>query len=1415
MDWDEFQRRTRAIVLPKSLQPGRCLIAVLYHENDSRQQLKNADFLWMRGHANTPVRKIYQEYEKHRNCKDFHLVSLDRLIEPRNKLKDITDGDPELVVFKAVHASKWCGSSELPSSVARPQTPLEVYPKQSAPTEKCPTPCNEEEFKAGVALTEPHVPSTSTTPCTPLATHSQEESVKPSQCDTPQNLPHADAPDTEPLTQEVQARQASFDLSTGQLRSANPTSTERFGPDQQQETPAFPNGHKIVTLPTFQKQPVNLSITSQQTENRSIQPSSTDPQAQSESVSHGLTDSQIRLTAEKSPPRPSAAVLSPDSPPFASSGAVTAVQSAGSESQAHVPPTSHNQAEDAPSRPFDPGHFFDREETPIQDVGKETKPAYNFVKAIMEQENPVLLEAGVQQSLVLLDKFKQSFSEYAASDADAQAWIESIDKLIPQAKRKRTVIGVIGNTGAGKSSVINALLDEERLLPTNCMRACTAVVTEISWNDSTEPFSKYRAEIEFLSREEWGKEVALLMKEFLNENGKLQPDASNQDTDAGIAWAKFHAVYPKVTKDELGNCTVSGLMADKDLLVLGTTKKIGTSFPENFYQELQRFVDSKEKVTKKSKKDNGDGAPTGMECWPLIKVVRIYTKAPALSTGAVVVDLPGVHDSNAARAAVAQRYMKQCTGLWIVAPITRAVDDKAAKTLLGNSFKLQLKYDGVLSTVTFICSKTDDISITEAIDTLGLADEVETLYEQQHRLEDKIKDTRNKITHLEELKKVYGLVEREASDGIETWENLKESLDDGSQVFAPRPKSTKRKKSETARKSRKKLHTGRKHSHADFFVDENPGTEESDDEVRAPQEPLTEGDIKTKLKTLRETRKNARSEGAEIKPKIDELRPQIHEAQAEIKALKAEVSRICISGRNEYSKEAIQMDFAAGIKELDQENAAEEDEETFNPDEEQRDYEQVARNLPVFCVSSRAYQKMCKRLQKDDPVPGFNAPEETEMPQLQTHCRKLTELGRGQSSRNFLLGVCQLLSTFTLWASNDGTGLNITDEDMSKQIKSVKRRLSELEDGLDACIKACIDAIEQELEYQIYDKFSDLVQNAINAAPNTVAAWGATKDRGGLPWSSYKATVRRNGIFRSTTVGKCDFNSDLVDPIVKKLATGWERAFLNRLPKAFSNFIGDSGKLLHKFHEAVEMHVHHNGVSLASLSTLKTQIHNYEMLFGKLNPHLIQLMTKLQREANRDFAPTIENFMSTVHEVCAEESGKGSFVRMKAAMSEYVERNRHTMFNQATLTVKRHLEAMCRSLRQLIEEQVDEIFLKIQADYMRVLGGVKLIEAASTSKEKAMRNEVMDILRGVDAQFKPIANGEFSPQHLAGGDVESADLMDDEGSVPSESDHESTDEDAMTGEDEDSDTEDIVTGVVEETAENFATYDSDTDAMEH
>jgi hypothetical protein len=981
----------------------------------------------------------------------------------------------------------------------------------------------------------------------------------------------------------------------------------------------------------------------------------------------------------------------------------------------------------------------------------------------MEQQDVQVLEAGVARSMQILGELQQQFSSYSAN-TDAQAWIQSIAKLMLQAERKRTVVGVVGNTGAGKSSVINAMLDEERLVPTNCMRACTAVVTEISWNDSSDPSSKYRAEIEFIDREDWQKELETLMKELLTDNGTISREAQDPNSDAGIAWAKFHSVYPSVAKNCIGECTVSSLMSKSSVVdILGTTKKIRAIRPDRFYYELQRYVDSKEKVSKKANgkerdqnKNREKKQSFEMEYWPLIKVVKIYTKSSALSTGAVIVDLPGVQDSNAARAAVAQGYMKQCTGLWIVAPINRAVDDKAAKTLLGDSFKRQLKYDGGFDSVTFICSKTDDISITEAIDSLELEDKVTEYEEERDHHKEQIEQIKSRVANLRETQDVYKSALSQAADDIEVWEGLQEQLDGGEPVFAPSPKVNKRKKTGSSRVSKKKRYASEEDSDSDFITsddDEGAGIDNDDDEedddedvtFQAERTRLSETNIKDKLKELRKTTKNARREGTEIKSSIDEQRFQIREHQAKIVDVQTKLSQICIAGRNEYSKTAIQRDFAAGIKEIDQENAAE-DEDNFNPDEELRDYDQVAQSLPVFCVSSRAYQKLCGRMKKDDDVPGFTAPEETEIPFLQEHCKRLTESGRIQTSRAFLMNLCQLLTTFNLWAANDGTGLKMSDNDKHKQVNYLLRRLKELEDVLEAAVRACINEMRLEMKTQIFDKCPDLIDHAIEAAPATAHAWG-NKEKGGLLYSSYKAVVRRDGVFQSAAAGSRDFNFDLVAPIFKRLATGWERAFAIRLPKAFDLYIANVGKILHKFHEAVESRARENGVSLANVSVLKSQIHNYEQIFRDLGVVLLTQMTELQREANRDFTPTIATIMHSVYERCTDERGPGSYKRMKEHMTDHVERERHNMFRAAVRAVENHLESMCKALESSMETKVDEVFVQMKADYMRVLGGVASNQpiplALHSTEKRDLRSQIRDILQGIDARFEPILNGDL------------------------------------------------------------------------
>ena len=590
------------------------------------------------------------------------------------------------------------------------------------------------------------------------------------------------------------------------------------------------------------------------------------------------------------------------------------------------------------------------------------------------------------------------------------------------------------------------MLDEERLVPTNCMRACTAVVTEISFNHEQEP---YRAHIEFVSQAEWERELKIMFDDLLDSNGQVSRDCANEDTDAGIAWQKIKAVYPKKTKEDIAKSSTATLLQEVSH-VLGTTRDVKETDSLRFYKKLQRFVDSQEKATGLKDKENKRKEPKEMEFWPLIRVVRIYVKSPALATGAVIVDLPGVHDANAARAAVAEGYMKQCTGLWIVAPINRAVDDKAAKSLLGESFKRQLKMDGGFNSITFICSKTDDISLEEAQDSLGLDDEMAPYWAEIDELSKTQKIKKTQLKELKETKTIYGEVLNDIDEQLDEWQVLKDKLEEGKSVVAPKSKGARKRKSGVKDKSRKKQRWTIGSDDEDVEdSDHQPQSVDSEEDEQTEednaQEPLTEDQITTKLQELRTAKKEARLHKTEITENIMTLRQQIEEAEEAQQKIESKLSALCISGRNRYSKGAIQQDFAAGIKELDQELADEEDEANFDPEAEVRDYEEVARGLPVFCVSSRGYQKLKGRLRKDPKILGFTTIEETEIPQLQAHCEQLTEAGRSANCRTFINKLSQLLNSLSLWASNDGSGANMTGEQRAREARYLQTGLSALE----------------------------------------------------------------------------------------------------------------------------------------------------------------------------------------------------------------------------------------------------------------------------------------------------------------------------------------------------------------------------------
>ncbi|KAF2102156.1 hypothetical protein NA57DRAFT_35654, partial [Rhizodiscina lignyota] len=896
-------------------------------------------------------------------------------------------------------------------------------------------------------------------------------------------------------------------------------------------------------------------------------------------------------------------------------------------------------------------------------------------------EFPVeVLESGVKQGAALLQEFGDSMSRKSHISRDAAQWLTQIENLRKQAVKGRTVIGVVGNTGAGKSSVINAMLDEERLVPTNCMRACTAVVTEISWNDSDDPDLRYRAQIEFIKEEDWAKELAVLFKDLIDQSGEVSRDCTNADSDAGIAYAKIKAVYPRLTKEMIAESSVEQLLRHSDVrAVLGTTKTIEQDESGPFYKHLQLYVDSKEKVSNEEGESQKKGkSAKKMEYWPLIRVVKIYTKSAALSTGAVVVDLPGVQDSNSARAAVAEGYMKQCTGLWIVAPINRAVDDKAAKNLLGQQFKRQMKYDGTYANVTFICSKTDDISITEAADTLGLDEQIQESYGEAQDLRYEIQKLEKEADELLKTREMYTDIIDDTSTQLEQWRDLEDKLEAGNPVYAPREKKRKRTK-DHKRRNRDLFDS----QDLDFDSDD-ASDDESDNEDDVQELPLTAEQISTKLEQLKDQRSEAKRQKEDIIDKRKAMSKRLKEAKARLAELKSEMSAVCIEGRNKYSKKAIQQDFAAGIKELDQEMAIEEDEANFDPEVDLRDYDQVATSLPVFCVSSRAYQKLSGRLEKDSAVSGFTTVEQTEVPQLQDHCRKLTESGRIASARAFLNQLSQLFNSLALWSADTGNGTFMSAAQREARATFLEGQLKKLEQNLTEALNDCVGETGKNFEESICEQYPAAIANAASHAGPTRMRWGAHRLEGGYHWSTYKAIVRRDGV---------------AEPLLKHLSGGWERAFQRRLPIILNEFTSRASRLLHDFHKVVETEARLQGVGFAGMGMLAQQLNSYSQSFRNAAGQMVNVITEMQRTANREFTPVIKDHLLPAYETCTNERGTGSFARMKHAMGSYIAAEQNTMFRHATDTVKKHLDSICQTVHDQMGKQTMYVLQAMRRDY--------------------------------------------------------------------------------------------------------------------
>ena len=262
----------------------------------------------------------------------------------------------------------------------------------------------------------------------------------------------------------------------------------------------------------------------------------------------------------------------------------------------------------------------------------------------------------------------------------------------------RVYIGVAGATGAGKTSALNAVLGMRNLLPSSNEAASTAVVCQVAYNEDDDQKRAFRAEVIFKSLRDYREELEVFFDDL--RLSQMPDDDDYGDGDIYSAQdkkamadnikqsaGKIKAVFG-LDERHLINQTVDSLLArNSDVLAMfGKTMTIVECDAESFSRKVKPYLDS-------TSTNHGD---TGFQfaAWPLIEEVRIFVKADILKNGLVLVDLPGLADSDEGRAAVAERYFSQLTVTAIVSPIIRATDEQTGQKLLSTNQELAMQMDG-------------------------------------------------------------------------------------------------------------------------------------------------------------------------------------------------------------------------------------------------------------------------------------------------------------------------------------------------------------------------------------------------------------------------------------------------------------------------------------------------------------------------------------------------------------------------------------------------------------------------------------------------------------------------------------------------------------------------------------------------
>ncbi|XP_043420781.1 nuclear GTPase SLIP-GC isoform X1 [Prionailurus bengalensis] len=261
-------------------------------------------------------------------------------------------------------------------------------------------------------------------------------------------------------------------------------------------------------------------------------------------------------------------------------------------------------------------------------------------------------------------------------------------------------IGLFGSTGAGKSSLINAIIQQAMFLPVSGESICTSCIVQVSSGCC----EQYEAKIHLLSDQEWKEELKNLTK-LLHRTEEL-------DREEADAWDRDDAVEEAIWKLQMLYGNGAERKNYEELLRAKPKGKIPTSRIITLKAEEAEELSVKLDPYIRTHRRDLDGESAETQIWPLIKHVEVtLPKSEMIPEGVVLVDIPGTGNFNSKRDEMWKKTIDKCSVIWLISDIERVSGGRAHEDLLNESIKACQR--GFCRDVALVVTKTDKLHLLE------------------------------------------------------------------------------------------------------------------------------------------------------------------------------------------------------------------------------------------------------------------------------------------------------------------------------------------------------------------------------------------------------------------------------------------------------------------------------------------------------------------------------------------------------------------------------------------------------------------------------------------------------------------------------------------------------------------------------